>query len=104
MTEALESIERLRHTNAKQDVLSTLWDLRDLASVYSPKDLPGAPTRGVDMGNTPSEEQPGVQDFRTLPEPVRLEDTVATQDTREAPDPTMGRDADTEWLLKYGAG
>lgn len=39
-------------------------------------------------------------DFTTLPEPVRLEDTVTTQDSREAPSPTMGRDADTEWLLR----
>lgn len=56
------------------------------------------------MGKTPSEEQHEAPNFRRLPEPVRLEDTVTTQDTREAPDPTLGRDADTEWLLRYGAG
>ena len=56
------------------------------------------------MGTTPSEKQPAAEDFRMLPEPVPLEDTVTTQETREAPSPTMGRDADTEWLLKYGAG
>lgn len=39
-------------------------------------------------------------DFTTLPGPVRLEDTVTSQETREAPSPTMGRDADTEWLLR----
>ncbi|GAA2723296.1 heme biosynthesis protein HemY [Cellulomonas aerilata] len=56
------------------------------------------------MGKTPFEEQREAQDFRELPDPVRLEDTVSTQATNDAPDPTMGRDADTEWLLKYGAG
>ncbi len=39
-------------------------------------------------------------DFTTLSQPVRLEETVTTQETREAPSPTMGRDADTEWLLR----
>ena len=43
-------------------------------------------------------------DHRHLPEPVRLEDTITSQDVVEAADPTMGRDADTEWLLTYGAG
>lgn len=56
------------------------------------------------MVTTPPEEPHGARDFRRLPEPVALEDTVTTQDAREAPDPTLGRDADTEWLLKYGAG
>lgn len=56
------------------------------------------------MGNPRSDEQHEVHDFRKLPEPVRIEDTVTAQDAREAPDPTMGRDADTEWLLRYGAG
>ncbi|RPF27790.1 heme biosynthesis protein HemY [Georgenia muralis] len=56
------------------------------------------------MGEAPYEEQHGAKDFREMPDPVRLEDTVTTQATSDAPDPTMGRDADTEWLLKYGAG
>ncbi len=43
-------------------------------------------------------------DHRHLPEPVRLEDTITSQDVTDAPDSTMGRDAETEWLLKYGAG
>lgn len=41
---------------------------------------------------------------RQLPEPIRLEDTITSQDVVDAPDPTMGRDTETEWLLKYGAG
>ena len=38
--------------------------------------------------------------FRVLPEHVKLEDTIAVQDTDPPPDPTMGRDADLAWLLR----
>ena len=38
--------------------------------------------------------------FRSLPEHVRLEDTMAAQETDAPPDPTMSRDADTDWLLR----
>ena len=38
--------------------------------------------------------------FRFLPEHVKLEDTIATQDTDPPPDPTLGRDADLAWLLR----
>lgn len=43
-------------------------------------------------------------DHRHLPEPVRLEDTITSQDVDEAPDPRMGRDTETEWLLRNAAG
>jgi len=56
------------------------------------------------MGKTPPEVRHEAQDFRTLPEPIRFEDMITTQAAREAPDPTLGRDADTEWLLRNGAG
>jgi len=56
------------------------------------------------MGTPSPEPQHDAKDFRSLPEPIRLEDTVSAQEVREAPDPAMGRDADTEWLLRYGAG
>lgn len=52
------------------------------------------------MGKMSHEDQHEAQDFRRLPEPIRLEDTVTTQEAREVPDPTMGRDAETEWLLR----
>lgn len=39
--------------------------------------------------------------FRRLPEPVRLEDTIATQDADPLPDPEAGRDTDTDFLLRY---
>jgi hypothetical protein len=56
------------------------------------------------MSKTPPKDQHEAQDFRRLPEPIRLEDMVTTQEARDAPDPTLGRDADTEWLLRNGAG
>lgn len=52
----------------------------------------------------PLDADEDVTDHRTLPEPVRLEDTITSQDVVDAPEPTMGRDAETEWLLRYGAG
>ena len=39
--------------------------------------------------------------FRRLPEPIRLEDTVASQETDAAQDPEGGRDTDVEFLLRY---
>ena len=53
---------------------------------------------------TPSKYQPEGKDFRKLPEPIPFEDMGTTQETRDAPDPTLGRDADNEWLLRNGAG
>lgn len=47
--------------------------------------------------------RPDPPDYRHLPEPVRLEDTVAEQDTRPVPDPDGGLDPDQIFLLRYGA-
>ncbi|MBF0689565.1 MAG: heme biosynthesis protein HemY [Cellulomonas sp.] len=44
--------------------------------------------------------EPGT-DFRRLPEPIALEDTVATQDVRDAPDPDGGRDPNHEWMIRH---
>jgi len=41
---------------------------------------------------------------RELPQPVRIEETITTHDTSHVPDPAMGRDAETEWLLRNAAG
>jgi len=38
--------------------------------------------------------------FRTLPEHIPLEDTISTQEVDPAPDPTMGRDTELEFLLR----
>ncbi|UYM04022.1 hypothetical protein [Solicola gregarius] len=42
--------------------------------------------------------------YDELPEPIRLEDTVAESDTRDVPDPEAGRDTDRDWLVRYGLG
>jgi hypothetical protein len=42
-------------------------------------------------------------DYRHLPEPVRLEDTVAEQEVRPVPDPDGGKDPEQIFLLRYGA-
>lgn len=39
--------------------------------------------------------------FRRLPERVRPEDLIATQEAEPAPDPTMGRDPDRDFMLRY---
>lgn len=39
-------------------------------------------------------------DFSRLPERVRPEDTVTTQDVDPAPDPRGGRDTETEFMLR----
>lgn len=39
-------------------------------------------------------------DFRHLPEPIRLDQMIATQEVDPAPDPRMGRDTDTEFMLR----
>jgi len=45
-------------------------------------------------------ESPSAARFKSLPEHVRLEDTISTQEVDPAPDPTMGRDTETEFLLR----
>lgn len=39
--------------------------------------------------------------FRSLPEPVRLEDTVALVAASDERDPKAGRDTETEFMLRY---
>lgn len=39
--------------------------------------------------------------FSALPEPVRLEDTVTSQDVTPARDPENGRDTETEFMLRH---
>ena len=40
------------------------------------------------------------EDFTALPDPIRPEDVVSMKDTTFAPDPTMGRATETEFLLR----
>jgi hypothetical protein len=39
-------------------------------------------------------------DYRELPEPIALKDTITSRETDPAPDPTMGRDTETEFLVR----
>lgn len=44
------------------------------------------------------------EDYRHLPEPVRLEDTVAEVDTRPVPDPDGGINPESLFAVRYGLG
>jgi hypothetical protein len=39
--------------------------------------------------------------YRHLPEPVRLEDTIASRESGEIADPTAERDPERDFLLRY---
>lgn len=39
--------------------------------------------------------------FGTLPDPVRPEDVVATQEALVTPDPAFGSGADVDWVLRH---
>jgi hypothetical protein len=56
---------------------------------------------GVTEVTGSAEDRPGASAYRRLPDPVRLEDTVAVMDASPVPDPTRGRDTETEFLLRY---
>lgn len=40
---------------------------------------------------------------RRLPEPVRLEDTVAVHDAAPVPDPHAGQDTERDFMLRYSS-
>jgi len=58
-------------------------------------------TEPRDETRTQPASAPAPRDFRRLPEPIALEDTVATQDVRTVPDPDGGRDPNHEWMLRH---
>jgi hypothetical protein len=39
--------------------------------------------------------------FEVLPTPIPLEDTIASHEVGDAPDPEAGRDTDRDFLLRY---
>jgi len=49
-------------------------------------------------------DQQGSDRFRRLPAPVRLEDTITSQDVVPVPDPEGGRNTEQDFLLRYAAG
>lgn len=42
--------------------------------------------------------------YDRLPPPVRLEDTIATQDVGSHPEQNVGRDPERDFMLRYAAG
>jgi hypothetical protein len=44
-----------------------------------------------------------IPDYRHLPAPIRLEDTVVEVDIRHVPDPEGGRDPERDFFLRYAA-
>jgi hypothetical protein len=51
--------------------------------------------------DTDGAAEPGSERFKHLPARVRLEDTVATKDTRVPRDPEAGRDTDRDFMFRY---
>ena len=40
--------------------------------------------------------------WRTLPAPIPVEELTASQPSHDPVDPELGRDANHEWMLRYG--
>jgi hypothetical protein len=55
---------------------------------------------GAGACQAPGMSEPTEGRWATLPEPIRLEDTITTQETIPARDPEMGRDTETEFMLR----
>jgi hypothetical protein len=55
-------------------------------------------------GNPFPEPPPDPDRFKYLPEPVDPKDMVTTQESEPPPDPSGGRDTETEFMLRYAAG
>ena len=49
----------------------------------------------------PDPERERARRYGTLPEPIRLEDTVAVQEVTAPRDRTMGRDVDRDMMLRF---
>jgi hypothetical protein len=56
------------------------------------------------MSKHEADTTPDPERFKKLPEPVRLEDTVESKDTRTARDPEAGHDTDRDFMIKYSGG
>lgn len=53
------------------------------------------------MSDHQEPDDPQPNRWRHLPEPVRLEDTIAVKDAEPVPDPTRGRDPERDFMLRY---
>jgi len=54
----------------------------------------------VDQDKTGQDDTAPSVRFRQLPERVRPEDMIATQETEAPPEPTMGRDTERDFMLR----
>ncbi len=57
------------------------------------------PTRKTD-----ADEGKPAEPYRRLPGRIRVEDMITTQDVGPVPDPTMGRDAERDFMLRNAGG
>ena len=71
----------------------TVYEVTIMVDSRSPAGNAGGPDRGNGKP-VPSER------FRKLPERIRPEDMTTTQATEAAPDPTMGRDPERDFMLR----
>lgn len=49
-------------------------------------------------------DEQDVERFKHLPDPIRLEDMVTSQETVPARDPENGRDTDRDFMFRYMSG
>jgi len=49
-------------------------------------------------------QDPGAQRFKKLPEPVKLEDTITSQDAVDHPEEKRDDVRETEWMLRTSVG
>ena len=48
--------------------------------------------------------EPGPERFKRLPERIKLEDTVESQETEPARDPDGGREPERDFMIRYAGG
>ena len=46
-------------------------------------------------------DPPRTKRFEVLPKLIKVEDTIASHEVRDAPDPEAGRDTDRDFLLRH---
>lgn len=72
-------------------------DVRDLAHDAADTEAETIAVDPAGAGEPMSEPHP----YAVLPEPIRPEDMVTSQDVTFAQDPEFGRNTETEFMLKY---
>lgn len=54
--------------------------------------------------STASGPEEGSERYKRLPAPIKLEDTVESQETEPARDPDGGRNPDRDFMIRYSGG